>query len=190
MFPISRTVEDIATIRALAHPVRLAILDLLQLEATANATECAQETGESPQTCSYHLRTLAKHGFVKRVESEDGRETRWELVRRGLELSTSSQSAPAFVAAATLLQRHLLERDDRAVSEFLRHEKQFDDVWQEAATFTSGTLVVGPEEVRELARDVGKVLKRFEARKGKSKDAKRVHVVFRAVPRVEKRRRK
>ena len=170
------TVTDITAVRALAHPVRLAILDLLQTRDSATATECAAEVAESPQTCSYHLRTLAKSGFVRRIESDDARETRWELVRKSLALSTTSTSSPAFVAAANALQQQVLARDERAVAEYLANESEFDDAWQEATTFTSGTLLL----------EVAKVLRRFESRKRKSACARRVHVVFRAVPRVEK----
>jgi DNA-binding transcriptional ArsR family regulator len=171
--------------RALAHPVRLAILDLLQDTDSATATECAREVGESAQTCSYHLRTLARYGFVARVDSADGRETRWELVRRTVELETTSASPGAVVAAATVLQRRLLERDARAVDDFLRHEPEFEEEWQSAAAFTSGSIVATADEVEALTRDVGKLLRRFAARKRKRGDMRRVHVVFRAVPRVE-----
>ena len=180
------TVTDVTAVRALAHPVRLAILDVLQTHGSATATECALEVDESPQTCSYHLRTLAKSGFVRRVESDDARETRWELVRKSLALSTSSSSSPAFLAAATALQRQVLARDERAVTEFLEREAEFDEEWQEAATFTSGTLVLNAAELEQVRAEVAKVLKRFEARKRKSEGARRVHVVFRAVPRVER----
>lgn len=171
--------------RALAHPVRLAILDLLQDADSATATECARDVGESAQTCSYHLRTLAKYGFVDRADSDDGRETRWQLVRRTVELETTPESSPAFVQAATLLQRRILDRDARAVDDFLRHESEFDEEWQAAAAFTSGSIVATAAEVEELTHEVGKLLRRFAARKRRSGGKRRVHVVFRAVPRVE-----
>lgn len=177
---------DLAVVRTLAHPVRLGILELLQAQQTATATECAREIGESPQTCSYHLRTLAKSGFVRRVGSEDGRETRWRLVRKNVELSTTSASSPAYVAAANVLQRHVLERDERAVADFLRHEDELGDEWRKAAAFTSGSIVATPADLVQLTREIRAVLRRYESRRRKSKDARRVHVVFRAVPRIEK----
>jgi DNA-binding transcriptional ArsR family regulator len=172
--------------RALAHPVRLAILDLLQDAETATATECATEVGESAQSCSYHLRTLAKYGFVARVGSDDARETRWELVRRTVELDTTTASSAALVAAATDLQRRLLERDARAVDEYLRREPEFEEEWQSAAAFTSGSIVATAEEVAELTREIGKLLGRFSSRKRKSRGMRRVHVVYRAVPRIDR----
>jgi DNA-binding transcriptional ArsR family regulator len=172
-------------VRALAHPVRLAILDLLQARTSVNATECAREVGESPQTCSYHLRALAQQGFVARAGSNDGRETRWQLVRRTLELATTSSSSPAFAAAANALQRRLLERDARTVDEYLRNEHELEPEWQKAAAFTSGTIVATADEVEELTREIGKLTRRFAARKRTPRGGRRVHVVFRAVPRVD-----
>src|SRR5882724_11914987 len=54
-------------LRALGHTTRLRILARLQLRGDSTATECAEEVGESASSCSYHLRTLAKHGFVEEV---------------------------------------------------------------------------------------------------------------------------
>ncbi len=37
------------------------------------ATECAQVAGLSPSACSYHLRTLARYGFVEEDRASRGR---------------------------------------------------------------------------------------------------------------------
>src|SRR5258707_15026402 len=60
--------------RALAHPTRLALLDHLHTVDHATATECAAAVGDSPSSCSYHLRALAKWGFVEEAEGGAGRE--------------------------------------------------------------------------------------------------------------------
>jgi hypothetical protein len=60
-----RRLTDPGAVRALAHPGRYAILERLQLEGPATATECAQVAGLTPSACSYHLRLLARHGFVE-----------------------------------------------------------------------------------------------------------------------------
>lgn len=185
-----RPITDISSVRALAHPLRLAILDLLQGSDSANATECGAELGESPQTCSYHLRTLARSGFVERVDSEDARETRWRIVRRNLELETTPRSSRAFAAAATTLQQQLLERDQRATVEYLEHEAELEESWQKAAAFTSGTLVLTAAHVEQLTAEFQKLLRRYEVKGAKAKRAERVHVVFRALPRIEPKRRK
>lgn len=175
---------DPRAIRALAHPVRLAILELLHTEGTANATEAARVTGESPQSCSYHLRALAKYGFVQETASDDARETRWTLRAQDIRFTTTG--TPEAQVAATLLQSRLLERDERIVADYLQHEDEFSDEWRDAATFGSGTVIVTEDELRELGRAVAELLRPYQPRRRADvpKAAKRVHVVYRAVPRV------
>jgi DNA-binding transcriptional ArsR family regulator len=51
---------DARTIRALAHPLRLRMLDLLAERGPLTATRLSEYVGESPANCSFHLRTLAR----------------------------------------------------------------------------------------------------------------------------------
>src|SRR3954467_2895209 len=63
-------------LRALAHPARLDILERLNSDGPATATECAEVVGLSPSACSYHLRALARWGLVEAADSTDRRERR------------------------------------------------------------------------------------------------------------------
>ena len=56
--------------RALAHPVRLALLEVLADAGQLTATEAGERIGESPANASFHLRQLAKYGFVEEAEGE------------------------------------------------------------------------------------------------------------------------
>lgn len=172
--------------RALAHPVRLSILEVLHVHGNANATECSREVGESPQACSYHLRALAKWGLVRKVESNDGRETRWELAARGIKFSSGVERSPEFEAASALLKTSVLERDDRIVAEFLEREHELADEWREAASFSSGIVYCTPEELQELVGRSHGLAKEFERRSksDRPEGARRVDIVFRAIPKV------
>lgn len=58
----------------MAHPVRVALLEALSLQGPMTATEAGERIGESPTTCSFHLRQLAKYGFVEEAGgARDGR---------------------------------------------------------------------------------------------------------------------
>ena len=54
--------RDALTLRALTHPLRWKLLDLIGSELSATATRCAEVLGESVASCSYHLGILAKYG--------------------------------------------------------------------------------------------------------------------------------
>jgi DNA-binding transcriptional ArsR family regulator len=177
---------DPRMMRALAHPVRLAILDVLHAEGTATPTECAAEVGESPQACSYHLRALAKYGLVRRASTEDARETRWELAARGIRFSLATPRTPEYEAAAHALAARMLERDDGIVAEYLVRENELDADWRDAAIFATGAIHVTADELRGLQRELEELLEPYRRlrRSDRPADARRVHVVTRAVPRL------
>jgi hypothetical protein len=189
---VPRTVElsDPRAMRALAHPVRLSLLELVHSEGSANATECAAATGESPQACSYHLRTLAKWGFVSRVETADGRETRWGPAARGFRFRHAGET-PEVEAAASLLHSRVTERDDRALEAYLEREHELPPEWREAVPFISGTIHVTLEELHELEAELHDLVQRYRREKDERPEgARRVRVVLRAFPHMQSRGRK
>src|SRR3981189_771443 len=93
---------SIEALRALGHTTRLRILARLQLRGDSTATECADEVGESASSCSYHLRTLAKHGFVEEVPSADGRERRWHARVVSVDFDAGTEADEEFQAASAL----------------------------------------------------------------------------------------
>ena len=96
--------------RAMAHPVRLALMEALNDAGTLTATEAAERVGESPSNCSFHLRQLAKYGFVEEAEGGTGRQRPWRAVHTGMRF-TDVQDDPETALAAT----HARERVPRAL---------------------------------------------------------------------------
>src|SRR5690348_15693109 len=74
---------DPAAMLALAHPTRLALLELLGAEGPLTASEAGKRLGESPGTMSWHLRLLARHGFVVEAEGGSGRRRPWTVAALG-----------------------------------------------------------------------------------------------------------
>src|ERR1700689_171342 len=70
---------DPKALRALAHPLRWKLIDLLGSEGTATATRCAEVLGESVASCSYHLGILGKYGYAEMLPDQPGREKPWRL---------------------------------------------------------------------------------------------------------------
>lgn len=132
--------DDPRAIRALAHPVRLDLLSALRDEPRT-ATECAELVGESPQSCSYHLRTLAKYGFVERADAANAKERPWRKVARGLRWSAETDPDAARALAGTFLAR-----DFRLVQRYLASPR---DDWPEPM-YTQTVLRLTPAEAKEL----------------------------------------
>ena len=173
-----------AALRALGHPTRLRILAHLQLHGDATATECGDEVGESASSCSYHLRTLARHGFVEEVPTGDGRERRWHARVVSLDFDAGAEADPEFQAASALARAALLEVSDASVREYLTHERSFSAAWREAAAFLQTTIVATPAELDEIARRVQDLLAPYQrgARRRTPRGARFVDVSVRAVP--------
>src|SRR6476469_10568300 len=79
--------EDPRAMRALAHPVRLAILSHLQRTGPATATELSEHVDATPSVASWHLRHLAQFGLVRDSDvGDDGRKRYWEAAARGVRI--------------------------------------------------------------------------------------------------------
>lgn len=160
------------------------ILARLQLRGDSTATECADEVGESASSCSYHLRTLAKHGFVEQVPTDDGRERRWHARVASVNFDAGAEADEEFQAASALARAALLELSDGTVRDYLTHERSFSAAWREAAGFLQTAIVATPAELDQIVHTIHETLAPFYAseRKTTPRGARVVHVSVRAVP--------
>src|SRR3954452_1872591 len=83
----TKRITDPKALRAMAHPLRWQLLEIVAREGSATATQCAQETGESVANCSYHLNLLARYDYVEQAEGGHGREEAWRLVSQSQSIS-------------------------------------------------------------------------------------------------------
>lgn len=156
---------DPRTIRAIAHPVRMALLEAMEQSEskTLTATQASELLGESPANCAFHLRTLAKYGFVEEAGGGRGRERPWRLVYRSLELAPpwrDTESRLAVEAAATVWIDRWLDRAKAA----LRRALGFPPEWQEASIASQRVLHLTAAEAVQLAADTHQLWDRFRDR--------------------------
>jgi DNA-binding transcriptional ArsR family regulator len=86
--------------------LRVRLLDLLRFEGPSTATLLAQRVGESSGATSYHLRQLARHGFIEE-EQRDGRRERWWRHR---ERRVVAPGAPGGLAGVLAQEAQALDR--------------------------------------------------------------------------------
>jgi DNA-binding transcriptional ArsR family regulator len=145
-----RQLTDPRAMRALAHPTRLTLLELLAREGSLTATQAGTLLGESAPSASYHLRQLAKYGFVVEAEHDGGgRERPWRPAERGQRWSEGS-SDPEEAAAAKLLSRLVLEREFDAAIDWIEGEYELSPEWRDAALGSQSILYMTVEELRAL----------------------------------------
>src|SRR4051794_26471252 len=101
----SRFLEDARVIRALAHPLRLALLQLLIVRGPLTASEAGEALGESPASASFHLRTLAKYGYVEEAGAGPGRRRPWRAVRQQQHIEQERLSGEAVMAGGEPARR-------------------------------------------------------------------------------------
>src|SRR5215471_14677098 len=112
----TRKLTDARAMRALAHPVRIALLEALIHAGTLTATQASELVGESPANCAFHLRTLAKYGYVVEAGGGKGRERPWRRAHTELHITTEQEDPGAAVAAQEFGQFWLETTLERARS--------------------------------------------------------------------------
>lgn len=150
--PELRKVDDARTLRALAHPVRIALLEALSLGGAMTATELAEEIGESPTTCSFHLRQLARYGFVEEAGGGKGRARPWRITSIGMEIPAVDD--PETTIAAAMVARLFRERQLDRYRTWLETNATYPLQWREAAGETQLVFYMTAEELKQLNAEV------------------------------------
>ena len=154
---------DPRTMRGLAHPARLAILEHLALDGPATATECAAVTGLSPSACSYHLRALARYGFAEEdpASAADGRHRPWRASVTSLMIPDDPAQPTAARAAGRILVGSMQAHIDELRQRFARERESYPADWQTAAGLTQDYLHLTAAELESLRREVLGLLARY-----------------------------
>ena len=161
--PGQEVIADPVRIRALAHPVRLDLLDYLDDVEQATATQCAAAIGESVASCSYHLRMLAKHGYIEQAPRA-GREKPWRVLSRGRS-HVPDRDAPGSVhALAAMASIHVNRQLDR-IQSWLHRAPQLPFEEMDLATIYNATFYATQEEIRNLREEMWELARRFDGRR-------------------------
>jgi DNA-binding transcriptional ArsR family regulator len=143
--------------------VRLALLEALLHAGPLTATEAAEHVGESPSNCSFHLRQLAKYGFVEEAEGGSGRRRPWRAVNVGTQFTDVHEDTETALAAGTLarvIRDRLLERARVG----LEQSRLLPDEWRAVLGTSDMTLYVTPEEMGAIGDEMIEVLFRYRDR--------------------------
>ncbi|HEY8582942.1 MAG TPA: winged helix-turn-helix domain-containing protein [Capillimicrobium sp.] len=156
---------DPRAMRALAHPTRLALLEALAHAGRAlTATETAEQVGESPSSCSFHLRQLAKYGFVEEAEDAAGRRRPWRLTRLGLSFGTEDRDDAETVRAAAVLERALRDRYFARAATALDAAPAEPQAWRRGLGLSQYVLHVTAAELEQVQAEMLALLLRHRDR--------------------------
>jgi predicted transcriptional regulator len=158
-------ITDPKMMRALAHPLRVALLEAIGMAdgQTLTATQASELLGESPANCAFHLRTLAKYGFVAEAGGGRGRERPWRMSFSGFNFAPPWQTLESKMALEAMGSVWLGRWLDR-VRDRLMRVVGFPAEWQAAAIASQSTLYLTAQEARDLDEALRQPLKAFADR--------------------------
>ena len=164
---------DARSLRGLAHPLRMQILELLQLDGPATSTGLSARLGESTGTISWHLRLLADHGYIEEEVDRGTKRERWWRVPKGqtvlnpADFRDDPETSGALKVYLQQLVQQYFDRVQRYVAE------DWPGEWQHAAALSDWRdLRLTPEKLLALNDELTAVIDRhIEASKSHNEQA-------------------
>jgi DNA-binding transcriptional ArsR family regulator len=144
---------DARSLRGLAHPLRMQLLDALRHHGPATASQLAARLGESSGATSYHLRQLAAHGFVEDApEHGKGRERWWQAVDQALVFDSAEfkDAGPEVRGLAEVFLHEVAGTHARELSTWLGTRGDWAEAWSRSSDMSDATLRLTPELAGEL----------------------------------------
>lgn len=181
-----RRLRDADELRVLAHPVRMRLRQALYERGTATATELAEMIGESPANCSWHLRQLAKYGFVEESGDGKGRHRPWRPAPHALTWGDSDDSGEV-AAAGDALDSRFVDQEVAALRDWQAWRRTDPPQWQDAANWVQNIDWLTVEELAELNEALIEIVIRHRRRERQDpakrpEGARRVRIFAWAVP--------
>ncbi|HEU5476151.1 MAG TPA: winged helix-turn-helix domain-containing protein [Actinophytocola sp.] len=159
-----RTITDPKELRALAHPLRWKLLELINREGRATATQCAREVGESVANCSYHLNILAKYDYIEAAEGGAGREKPWRVVHEGHNWTDLGLDIEGALAAEAASEAYL-EFSFAEIRRRLRVASLEPDHWREAIGASDSNEFLTAAEVLAMQEEIRAIMQRHRDRR-------------------------
>lgn len=164
MAPTYRVVDDLDTLRAVAHPLRMRLLGELRRDGSATASELGRTLGESSGSTSYHLRQLERFGFVTDDDEQpSGRERRWRASHDATSLPDTLWQSPGAREYFDVVRLRQFE-----------HLREGLTAWTEPRTGLghSDYLVnLDPADLEQLTEELAEVVERYVGRDGSERVA-------------------
>lgn len=161
-------ITDARAMRALAHPLRVALLEAMRRDGEITATRAADLLGDSPGNMSWHLQTLARYGFVEETGQGRGRSRPWRLTG-GMRSFDTGMADPETAVAGEALERTLLERTYNQMREWWSRRLTYPVKWRRASFVTDGVVYLTAEELTEVMDEIQAIHARYAERRDTSK---------------------
>lgn len=154
--------------RALAHPLRVALLETVRRDGEITATRAAELLGESPGNMSWHLQTLAKYGFVEEAGEGRGRSRPWRVASYSRSFETGMTDREV-AAAGEALERTFLARSFDQIREWWSRRLTYPVKWRRAGFMSDSVTYLTAEELTSVMEEITAIYDRFADRDRKER---------------------
>lgn len=158
-----RVISDARTMRAYAHPVRLALLEAMSVEGTLTASRAAELLGDTPGNMSWHLQTLAKYGFVEEAPGGKGRSRPWRRVP-GSQSFDTTLADPEAAAAGEALESSTVARLMQRLRDWWSVRRSYPVRWRRAAFMNESISYLTAAELASLSEEIRELFGRYRNR--------------------------
>ena len=176
-------------LRALAHPLRLQLLQVLHAEGPATASQLGRRLGESSGATSYHLRALYRAGMVEEAEQRNGRERWWRrsperlVIPNSVPPDASDSERAELQAAHAQIESMFVERDEAALERWMEVRYGLPLEWQDAQWIGNFRMWATAAEVRSFVESVLQLAEQFRTAPDTADlERQEVHFTFRVLP--------
>lgn len=148
---------DSGSLKALAHPLRVRIFDLLASQGPQTASSLAALVGETSGSTSYHLRALAAHDLIREVEGRGtARERWWELPKGRIDMPGPDDTmTPSNRASAQIVTSEFFRLRHESLMAYLnRPQSDEPEEWRDAGLTTTTHLDMTAAQMRELRGEI------------------------------------
>jgi DNA-binding transcriptional ArsR family regulator len=177
-------IKDAAVLKAVAHPLRRRLLDVLRVDGPSMPSVLARHTAQAVANVSHHMRVLADAGLVEEAPelARNRKEHWWRIVDAQLSWNPADFAAdPAALATAEAAESLGLQRQIDLTATWLGSPASRAEPWTDSAFSSDAWLRLSPAELAELGAEIQRVVDRYYGRP-ESPEREPVFVLSRGFP--------
>ncbi len=171
-------------LKALAHPLRMGLLGVLRLEGPGTASSLARKLKETSGATSYHLRQLARHGFIEEDESLGSGRERWWIASHDITRWSMADflDDPSVAAVADTMRRQIIRFQTDLLNRYFAKENEWGRDWVDAAPLDDHWIHLNPAGLQALVSAIHAVIDEHDLGPDAGPDVEHVAVLLQAFP--------
>lgn len=146
----TEVVVDRRNLRGLTHPLRVRLIGRLRAEGPATASRLAKEYDTTSGDISYHLRQLARFGFIEEDTGRGTKRERWWRAAHDRTVFDELEMDPEDREIARWLNNQVVGQSIERLGRAGTNWRDWPEEWQPTFTASDVLLDLTPAEVEEL----------------------------------------